>query len=417
MDIKKFDRVFDSLEDFVDTVSNVLNCPVTLEDANHQLLAYSSHDDTTDATRISTIIGRRVPEKVINRFWKDGVIPALNQSNEPLDIHSISELGLRNRVAVSIRKNSEVLGYIWVIEVDTKLSDQEKQLLKLAASKAKNLLLQLNLQKKRREKNHQQLLWQIITDTTTHENTALLLEKVNIRAQTLAIMIFQFEEISDVLYRNIMYIIKTTSKVTMLIHTIDEDQMICLVNPVHNHSRKTDLIHFMETLQLQMKERFKVENIHIGCGYLYNDYSKLTESYHEAKKVVELKQNRDVIMKRAFFYHELGVFRHLDILLQDEKNLVMNPALQQIKLYDKQHATSLYETLEVILSKDTNMNEAAKELHIHVNTLSYRLKRIQEITNIELKDPIQRIGLYLDVKLGPKTREKKLACARPLKKV
>jgi DNA-binding PucR family transcriptional regulator len=78
---------------------------------------------------------------------------------------------------------------------------------------------------------------------------------------------------------------------------------------------------------------------------------------------------------------------------------MVNPALSQLKTYDKQHATSLYHTLEVVLNKDANMNEAAKELHIHVNTLSYRIKRIQELTSIQLKDPIQRIGLYLDVKL------------------
>ncbi|ARK28715.1 PucR family transcriptional regulator [Halalkalibacter krulwichiae] len=400
MDTKKFDRVFDSLEDFVDTVSETLNCPVTLEDANHQLLAYSSHDDTTDAARISTIIGRRVPEKVVNRFWKEGVIPTLNQSDEPLDIEDISDIGLRNRVAVSIRKNQEVLGYIWVIEVDTKLTTKDKQLLKLAASKAKNLLLQLNMQKKRREKNHQELLWQIITgDTNTHEATAKLLEKAGITAKSLSIMIFHFNEISDSLYRNILYIIKTTSKVTMLIHTIDDNRIICLVNPNHEHSKQADLIYFMETLQVQMKERFNIDTMHIGSGYLYEDYAKLTDSFQEAQKVVELKHRNGAMIKNAYFYHELGVFRHLDLLLQQERNLPINPAITKIQLYDKQHASSLYETLEVVLDKDANMNEAAKELHIHVNTLSYRLKRIQEITNIQLKDPIQRIGLYLDMKL------------------
>lgn len=182
MNSNKFDRVFDSLEDFVDTISDVLACPVTLEDANHQLLAYSSHDDETDAARISTIIGRRVPEKLVNRFWKEGVIPALNQSEDPVEINSIMDMGLRNRVAISIRKNHEVLGYIWVIEVNTKLTDEEKRLLKIAALKAKNLLLQLNLQKKRREKNHQELLWQIITgNTSSHEETALLLDKIGLK--------------------------------------------------------------------------------------------------------------------------------------------------------------------------------------------------------------------------------------------
>ncbi|GAE36261.1 PucR family transcriptional regulator [Halalkalibacter akibai] len=400
MDMNKFDRVFDSLEDFVDTVSDVLHCPVTLEDANHQLLAYSSHDDTTDATRISTIIGRRVPEKVVNRFWKDGVIPALNSSNEPLDIQSITEMGLRNRVAVSIRKNNEVLGYIWVIEVDNKLTQDEKQLLQYAASKAKNLLLQLNLLKKRREKNHQELLWQIITgDTTTHEHTVNMLDKAGIRASSLAIMIFHFPDMSDELYRNMMYISKTTSKVTLLIHTIDEDQIICLVSPSGDADPQADLIYFMETLQVQMKDRFNVTSMNIGCGYLYQDFSFLTNSYREAQKVVHIKQKHLAVRKSSFFFHELGIYRHLDILLQHEGTLPTNPVLDQITLYDKQHSTSLYQTLETILHFDGNMNEVAKALHVHVNTLSYRLKRIQEITNVQLKDPAQRIGLYLDITL------------------
>ncbi|WP_353625757.1 hypothetical protein [Bacillus sp. JCM 19041] len=107
-----FNQPFDSLDDFADAISERLHCPVTIEDSNHHLLAYSSHEDETDAARISTIIGRRVPERVINRFWKDGVIPTLNKSDEPLVIPTISDIGLGNRVAISIRKNEEVLGYI-----------------------------------------------------------------------------------------------------------------------------------------------------------------------------------------------------------------------------------------------------------------------------------------------------------------
>ncbi|MFC0469248.1 PucR family transcriptional regulator [Halalkalibacter kiskunsagensis] len=401
MDSNKFDRVFNSLEEFVDTISEVLSCPVTLEDANHQLLAYSSHDDETDAARVSTIIGRRVPEKVINRFWKEGVIPALNQNDDPIEINSITDIGLRNRVAISIRKNQEVLGYIWVIEVDMKLSDQDKQLLKIAAAKAKNLLLQLNLQKKRREKSHQELLWQIITgDTTTHEQIVSLLKKVGVLSpKPLGFMVLRFNEMSDILYRNVMYIVKTTNKISLLIDTIDENQLICLISPIHDKTNQSELLDFMEIVQLQMKERFGLEDMFIGCGYLYDDYSKLMQSYLEAKKVVQLKGNRPTDIKQAYFYHQLGVFRHLDVLHNHKKNLVINPALSQLQSYDKQHATSLYQTLEVVLNKDANMNEAAKELHIHVNTLSYRLKRIHEITTIQLKDPIQRIGLYLDVKL------------------
>lgn len=48
---------------------------------------------------------------------------------------------------------------------------------------------------------------------------------------------------------------------------------------------------------------------------------------------------------------------------------------------------------------DSNMNEAAKALHIHLNTLSYRLKRIAEIGEINLRDPHQKVTLFIDLKL------------------
>ncbi|MER2260311.1 MAG: helix-turn-helix domain-containing protein, partial [Priestia megaterium] len=40
-----------------------------------------------------------------------------------------------------------------------------------------------------------------------------------------------------------------------------------------------------------------------------------------------------------------------------------------------------------------------KELNVHMNTLSYRLKRISEIGDINLKDVNQKITLYIDIKL------------------
>ena len=83
----------------------------------------------------------QITERVINKFWKEGVIPKLNTSNEPLVIPQINEIGLGNRIAVSIRKDQEVLGYIWILELEKKLNENDLADLKLAASKAKNQLL------------------------------------------------------------------------------------------------------------------------------------------------------------------------------------------------------------------------------------------------------------------------------------
>ncbi|MDV2685691.1 helix-turn-helix domain-containing protein [Alkalihalophilus lindianensis] len=400
---QSFNRQFDSLEEFVDAISERLQCPVTIEDSNHHLLAYSSHDDGTDAARISTIIGRRVPEKVINRFWKEGVIPTLNQSDEPLVIPQIHDIGLGNRVAVSIRKNNEVLGYIWVLEVGRTLTKEDLADLKLAASKAKNQLLQLNMQKKKKEKNHQELLWQMITgDARNHQVIAEQLSKIGINPQKpLAVILFSFDVMSDELYKKLVYVAKTTQKINILIQTLDENQVVFLISSHIQNDFVKETKDFIETFKTQIRERFGISQIWSGCGYAYENYEWIKRSYDEATKVISLKQSFDQELQSATFYHELGIFRYIDILQQDEqvKDISINPAIRKLETYDLEHRTNLLETLDVILNKDGNMNEAAKELHCHVNTLNYRLKRIQEIANIQLKDPVQKLGLYLDMKL------------------
>ena len=124
-----FKKSFFDLKELVDSIHENLLCPVTIEDTNHRLHAYSSHEDDTDAARIGTIISQRVPEKVINRLWKEGIIPKLMQSDAALRIPHIEDIGLRDRVAIAIRKNNEILGYIWVVEGPRKLTNEQLDLL------------------------------------------------------------------------------------------------------------------------------------------------------------------------------------------------------------------------------------------------------------------------------------------------
>ncbi|MFB8735669.1 helix-turn-helix domain-containing protein [Bacillus sp. SL00103] len=43
---------------------------------------------------------------------------------------------------------------------------------------------------------------------------------------------------------------------------------------------------------------------------------------------------------------------------------------------------------------------AAKQLNIHINTLNYRLKRITDIAEIDLKNMNEEMTIYLDRKLN-----------------
>jgi len=147
-----FDQNFDNLETLADAIYIAFHCPVTIEDANHRLLAYSSHENQTDPARIATIMGRRVPEQVISALWKDGVMQRLLESENPVRVSAMNDIGLGERVAIAIRKNNDVLGYIWLLEENGYLGERELHQLKRAAEAARAQLMRLQMKTRKEEK-------------------------------------------------------------------------------------------------------------------------------------------------------------------------------------------------------------------------------------------------------------------------
>lgn len=147
-DTNSFVRI-DTLEDLVDTISNLLGCPVTVEDVNFRLLAYSSHEKVTDDARIATIINRQVPEDLINGLWRDGVIQQLKNSENPIRVSPINEAGFGSRIAIAVRNGNDLLGHIWVIGSGHADEEWQTQLLKEAAEAVGTKLLQHRSRRKK----------------------------------------------------------------------------------------------------------------------------------------------------------------------------------------------------------------------------------------------------------------------------
>lgn len=72
-----------------------------------------------------------------------------------------------------------------------------------------------------------------------------------------------------------------------------------------------------------------------------------------------------------------------------------HPALTVLEEYDRANHTSLRESLSVFLAKQCSVLETAKAMHVHRNTIKYRIARIQEITGISFEDDQERQYLCL----------------------
>ena len=78
---------------------------------------------------------------------------------------------------------------------------------------------------------------------------------------------------------------------------------------------------------------------------------------------------------------------------------LLHPALSTLTAYDAESKSELAKTLGTYASTGCNQVECARQLHVHLNTLKYRLKRICEITGLDFKDQDELFYLRLSIAL------------------
>ncbi|OLN22925.1 hypothetical protein BTO30_07220 [Domibacillus antri] len=390
-----FAHEYESIEMLADRISDALHCPITIEDANHQIIAYSRHEGEIDPVRIATIMRRRVPEHVINSLWRSGAIPKLFETEEPVIIPAIDQVELGERVAISVRKQEKVIGFIWA-QSKAHFTDEQMIILKEAAKAVKNQLLQHEKRKRAAEESHQEFLWKLLTGHFNGRNEIDQANKnygLSLSGELMAV-IFDFGRTIDrTLERQIDYLVETLQQVTCIARTYDGEQLVLLIR--FAEKGKTDTInHYINDFTAKAAERLQVHPAGAGGSIVKNPLYVQT-SYQEALYVLRMKR-LFVNIRMPHCYENIGIFQSIDEF-RTVRNGKRNRVLEELKEYDRTHNTNMLETVFTFLVHDGNINEAAAVLHVHPNTLAYRLKRMAEITGVNLKDMNEKTLLYIDL--------------------
>jgi len=66
--------------------------------------------------------------------------------------------------------------------------------------------------------------------------------------------------------------------------------------------------------------------------------------------------------------------------------------------YDREHGTQLLETLSTYMRCNGNIPEVAALLHVHKHTVRYRLRRVTELTGLDVTRFDDAAQLYLAVR-------------------
>lgn len=131
------------------------------------------------------------------------------------------------------------------------------------------------------------------------------------------------------------------------------------------------------------------------------DYRAATRAATTAVRMSQLAGAR----RRVVDVADLGVFRLLlsvddPALLRSFSERVLGPLRQHT---DARRA-DLVETLQVYLENNLQVGQTAAQLHVHPNTLSYRLRRIESLTGVELRSNQGLLEFTLALALDRLTR-------------
>jgi DNA-binding PucR family transcriptional regulator len=71
--------------------------------------------------------------------------------------------------------------------------------------------------------------------------------------------------------------------------------------------------------------------------------------------------------------------------------------VDDLRRYDATHATQYRATLRAWLEAQGDLVDAARRLAVHQNTIRYRLRKMTEITSLDLEDPAKRFAMLIEL--------------------
>lgn len=181
----------------------------------------------------------------------------------------------------------------------------------------------------------------------------------------------------------------------------DQNQIVALLSlhtKVTSSNMVAEIKELAKKLQQDIKNKYNEIDVSIGIGRMKQGLTLVHESFVEATKCIKFLQNY-CFEDRVLSYTDLGVQR---FILQNSKEElfdfiqeVLGPLIQ----YEQARKGELLSTLIEYLDQNQNIKKTADALHIHTNTLSYRLKRIEEILLTDLNDSQPLFNIHLAINI------------------
>ncbi|KUI45812.1 transcriptional regulator [Mycobacterium sp. GA-1199] len=357
---------------------------ISIEDEDSHVLAYSASSVEADELRRLTILGRAGPPEHLAWIAQWGIFDALRSGTDVVRVAERPELGLRPRIAVGIHLPDRFAGTIWLQQGSAPLADDVEDVLRGGAVLAARIMTRLLASPSPHTRQVQDLLGL----SGEAADVATIARELGIQADGRAALV-GFVDPAGTTPANVIALSASAFRPDAQVASSSGRVYVLLPKIGAPSSVMSWVRGVVATLdrELGLSLRAVVAAPLAGLTAAANARAEVDRVFDSAQRhpgaighVASLDDARTTVL--------------LDEIVSRVGQRLVDPRIRQLREQDP----VLAETLGAYLDGFGDITAVAQRLHVHPNTVRYRIRRIEKLLSTSLNDPDDRLVLALGLR-------------------
>lgn len=364
---------------------------VSIEDVQSHVLAYSASNDEADELRRLSILGRAGPPEHLAWIGREGIFDALRASAEVVRIDARPELGLRPRRAIGIHlpndgRRPAFVGTIWVQQGARPLADDADEVLRGASVLAARILARLAAAPSTHAVRVQELLGLREADV----DIAATARELGLAAEGPAAVV-GFIGLGAVPARLVDVLALSASAFRADAQVASRGTRVYVLLPHAGRAVTSWIRGTIATLRRELGLELRAVIATPPTGL-----AGAAAARAEVDRVLDSAERHPGALGAVTSLAEARTTVLLDeiVTMVGADARLIDPRVRDLRDADP----VLADTLRAYLDCFGDIGAAAQWLHVHPNTVRYRVRRIETVLGTSLADPDLRLLLSLSLR-------------------
>jgi DNA-binding PucR family transcriptional regulator len=396
------------LFELAQTVATLTHGMVSIEDDRAHVLAYSASDDAADELRRLSILGREGPAEYLRRLDERGVYDRLRRSEDVLDVPADPRLGIRRRLVVGIHAiASEVLlaragrpgrplGSIWVQEGGQPLAADSGPVLEGAAAVAARLIARAANAPTTEAVQIQRLLGTRGGGVDVPSLAAAL----SIPTEGPAVVVGMAVDATPV-----QAVAGLAAALRLHASAFARESLVTAVGDrvyvLFPRVRSAAAVTAWTGQAMQRLATRGTPGLRAAVAAPVRRLGDVAAARTEVDRVLHGTRGQQGVTTLADSRTPVLLGEILDLVGAAPD--LRDPRVETLLAYDDEHGGTMVATVAAYLRHFGDVRAAAEQLRVHPNTLRYRVRRAEQILDLDLADPATR--LLVEIQLAVRDRD------------